>query len=164
MRDRRAVAEATLIPPYPHIGPLTPELTAAVTLLLRAPDEDGTSHQLATRAAELTEQLMRHLARIVGEIGIIALLKRSIVLSSAAFPWLVAEPRVAGSPPIPALREALASRPPALAREAYLVVLSTFVALLGRLIGERLVRRMLQEVWPEAFTSDRDRDRDKEHE
>ena len=144
------------IPPYPHTGPLTSELAAAVENLLAGTVDDGTSHQLAVRAGELTEQLTRHLARIVGEIGITALFKRSVVLSTVAFPWLGPESRTPGIPPIPALRTVLALQPPALANEAYFVVLSTFVALLGRLIGEPLVRRMLQEVWPAEFHSDKE--------
>ena len=134
------------------------ELATAVTTLLSGTEHDGPTPQLAARSEELAEQLTRHLARIVGEIGVIALFKRSVVLAGVAYPWLVAEPRPPETTPIAALRTALAAQPGALAREGFLVVLSTFVALLGRLIGEPLVRMMLREVWPVAF------DRPKENE
>jgi|GEM_PF-4307986 len=116
----------------------------------------GSAPRLADRASDLTDQLLRHLARLVGEIGITALFKRSMVLASGAFPFLADAPRPPDLTPVGALRAALAEQRIELAREVFLVVLSTFLALLGRLIGELLVRRMLHEAWPGAFHGDKE--------
>jgi len=116
----------------------------------------GSAPRLADRAAELTEQLLRHLARLVGDLGITALFKRSVVLSSVAFPFLADMSPTPDVTPVGALRAVLAEQRIDLAREVYLVVVSTFLALLGRLIGELLVRRMLHEAWPGAFHSDKE--------
>jgi hypothetical protein len=124
-------------------------------VLLSDLERTGSVDPFAARAAELTEQLLRHLARLVGEIGITALFKRSVVISTVTFPWLT-RTRPPELAPVAALRAALAGQPIELAREAFLVVLSTFVALLGRLIGDVLVRGMLREVWPGAFHSDKE--------
>ena len=41
---------------------------------------------------------------------------------------------------------------PAASIEAFVAVLSTFVGLLERLVGEGLVERLLGEVWPTVFS------------
>jgi hypothetical protein len=126
--------------------------------LLSDVERTGSAQLLAARAAELTEQLVRHVARLIGETGITALFKRSVVLSSTAFPWLTRAPRAPEITPIAALGAALAEQRIELAHEAFLVVVSTFIALLGRLIGDVLVRGMLQEVWPGSFHSDKEQE------
>jgi hypothetical protein len=46
------------------------------------------------------------------------------------------------------------SESPAVATEAFVCLLSTFVELLARLIGEVLAARVLHEVWPAMFPSE----------
>ena len=108
---------------------------------------------IALRAETAIEQLMRQLARLVGEVGIRTLFKRSVTLASAQYPWLAATADEAPGDVSPerALRIALQSAPPETARRAFAALLTTFVGLLARLIGEPLVRRMLKEVWPEVL-------------
>jgi hypothetical protein len=131
--------------------PVTTEFAAAARKLVAA----GSSTAVAADAVQACEQLSRHLARIIGEIGTRTLLARSAVLTSARFPWLAgAIPRTAASDaPWAALGAVLERQDPHTASEAFVVLLTTFVELLGRLIGDALVARLLHELWPELTSS-----------
>ena len=124
---------------------------AAEVLLADSAEHGNVS--VGVRAEQAIEQLMRQLARLVGDVGIRTLFKRSVTLVAAQYPWLAVT--ASESPgdvnPTTALRIALQSEPPVTARRAFAVLLETFIGLLARLIGERLVRSMLQEVWPEVL-------------
>lgn len=50
------------------------------------------------------------------------------------------------------LRDAMENQDPESITEAFVAVLLAFVGLLERLIGEGLVARLLDEVWPAVFT------------
>jgi hypothetical protein len=110
---------------------------------------------VAADAVQACEQLSQHLARIIGEIGVRTLLARSAALTSGRFPWLAsAIPRTASAGlPWAALRVAMESQDPQTASEAFVDLLATFIELLGRLIGDALVARLLHELWPELFPS-----------
>lgn len=135
---------------------MTPELAAAVREIVAAARElvaGDSPTRVATGAVHVCEQLTRHLARIVGEIGMRTLLARSAALTSARFPWLVntISATAPADAPWASLRSAMERQDPGTASEAFFDLLSTFVELLGRLIGEGLVARLLHEVWPEVF-------------
>lgn len=133
--------------------------TNAVTSDVAATARKLVATDLATSVAAGTvqacEQLSRHLARIVGEMGVRTLLARSATLTSARFPWLAsAIPRTAAaSSPWAALGAAMESQDPQTASDAFVDLLATFIDLLGRLIGDALVARLLHELWPEVFPS-----------
>lgn len=120
---------------------------AARTLLA---GEEQSSQQLAERAVQVCDQLAGHLARLLGDTGVELLLKRSIVIASEPISWLPTVATQDGS--LAALRIAMEQQDPASITEAYVAVLSAFVGLLERLIGEGLVERLLDEVWPTVFT------------
>ena len=111
--------------------------------------------RVAADAVQACEQLSQHLARIIGEIGVSTLLARSAALTSGGFPWLASTiPRTASADsPWAALRVAMESQDPRTASEAFADLLATFIELLGRLIGDALVARLLHELWPELFSS-----------
>ena len=115
---------------------------------------DSATHVTAD-AVQACEQLSKHLARIIGEIGVRTLLARSAALTSARFPWLAsAIPRTASAgSPWAALKAAMESQDPQTASDAFVDLLATFIELLGRLIGDALVARLLHELWPELFPS-----------
>jgi hypothetical protein len=113
---------------------------------------DGDSPQdIALRAAQSLDRFGRHLSRLLGDAGIQVMQKRSIALVRARFPWLPAGTTPAGAGE--ALRLAMEEQDPESITEAFVAVLSAFVGLLERLIGEGLVERLLDEVWPAVFTS-----------
>ncbi|MCX5747551.1 MAG: hypothetical protein NT062_34230 [Proteobacteria bacterium] len=112
------------------------------------------AERVSTRVAEAVvhawERLARHFARIVGEDGIRTILARSVTVASGTFPWLVADGRgLIGDRSSAGLRAAMAIQDPDVIAGAFGALLAAFSALLGRLIGDELVARLLFEVWPE---------------
>lgn len=124
----------------PHFG------EAARTII----GESTSSTELAGRAAHECERFGTHLARLLGEAGIDVLLKRSVVLASNQFPWLASGPT--SDTVVSTLRDALEQQDPDSIAEAFVGVLTALVGLLERLIGEGLVERLLEEVWPTVFS------------
>jgi len=135
---------------------VTVELASAARLLLAGPaGAPRSSQEIAKKAAEACERLSQHLSRLIGESGIRALLRRSIVLASAEIPWLsnatTGLSMDPGASPCSALRASLELQEPDAATDAFVAVLGTFVGLLKRFVGEGLVERLLHEVWPSVF-------------
>ena len=60
-------------------------------------------------------------------------------------------PGGAGEDAWSSLRSAMEPQDPDNVREAFVLLLVTFIGLLERLIGEGLVERLLHEVWPAVF-------------
>ena len=132
---------------------MTINLAAAAREILAFEGRDDAT--TADRVAHACERLTVHLSRLVGLNGIRTLFHRSVVLASAKFPWLVDAAGGKDGPgedPFELLRERIAPQDPEVAVSAFVLVLTTFVGLLSRLIGEALVWRLLHEVWPTVFT------------
>jgi len=134
------------------------QISSAATRLLAGRPGDGNSpKQLAERAALACEQLAHHLSRLLGAMAVDMLVQRSVVVASARFPWLAPAPSrrpVGDVTAIQAFRATLERQEPALITDGFAAVLEEIVALLARLIGERLVERLLHEVWPTVFVPD----------
>jgi hypothetical protein len=115
-----------------------------------APDVDD-AVKVAAHAAALCQQLSKHVARLVGDLGMRALFERSLYLAGASFAALrgTAIGQVEG--PYEALRVCLERESPEQGLAAAAHVLTTFIGLLERFIGEGLVAQLLNEVWPAAF-------------
>ena len=149
-----AIRHATCPLYFPGWKMVTPAFAAAAKQLLAEVDDATSPQAVAAKVVQACEQLSQHLARIVGEIGIRTLFVRSVIVTSARFPWLANTP--AGTTPTDSpwvsLRTAMEQQDPHTTSEAFVVLLSTFAELLGRLIGERLVARLLYEVWPGVFS------------
>lgn len=81
------------------------------------------------------------------------LFQRSIAIAAADFPWLDAVPASAEQPvsAVSGLRDAMTQQEATSIAEAFVTVLSTLVGLLKRLIGDGLVERLLNELWPAIF-------------
>ena len=118
---------------------------AARRILASKPGEGNSSKQVAERASHACEQLTLHLTRLLGKTGVEMVLERSVVLASAALPWLAEASTIA------ALRGVMEHQEPAAITEAFVAILSAQLGLLDRLIGEGLVERLLYEVWPSVF-------------
>lgn len=126
----------------------------AARKLLAAEPGEGSSKELAERAAGACEQLARHLSRLLGNNGIRTLFDRCLVKASVQYPWLASAksmPGGAGEDSWSSLRSAMEPQDPDNVREAFVLLLVTFIGLLERLIGEGLVERLLHEVWPAVF-------------
>ena len=131
---------------------MTVDLATAARQLLASEGPAGAP--VADRVARACERATVHLARLVGLTGVYTLFHRSLVLSSATYPWLVDATGGKSGPgddPFGSLRERLLPQSPDAVADSFGLVLSTFVGLLGRLIGDPLVRRLLHVVWPTVF-------------
>jgi hypothetical protein len=127
---------------------VSPDFRDAARVLLGEQPSGESSAQVADRAAAAFHALSTHLERLIGKTGLRMLFKRSIVLSTAQFPWLASVPR---SENASELRDTFAQQGPAAIADAFVVILSVFVGLLEKLIGEPLVSRLINEVWPGIF-------------
>ena len=126
---------------------------AAATMLLATAGDDAAPAQLATHALSAIERATQHLAQLLGDGGVRAILARSVALSSETFPWLAEMvPTTASSDPHWALLRAVVDRQEARSiHDGFVVLLATFFELLGRLVGASLVGRFLHDVWPDVF-------------
>jgi len=118
--------------------------------LLAAAGDDAPPSIVAGLAAQRFEELARYLGQLIGEVGVRALFARSIASARSAYPWFAAVPPT--DAPWVSLREAMERQKPRAIRDAFGGLLSVFSELLARLIGEGLVRRLLNDVWPEVFS------------
>ena len=126
-------------------------ISVAKKLFAKAGD-DPTPTQLTALAIEAFEQLTLHLSPLVGEPGVRALLARSAARSGLTFFWLAGTiPLTPPDAPWDALRRALVQQDPRTLRDGFIELMSTFLELLETLIGKTLVRRLLHDVWSEAF-------------
>jgi len=146
-----------MVPPTPRASVVPESFGAATQKLLASAGGDGddAASKMAARAVEAIERLTQHLAQLVGETGVRALLARSVAVSTTTFPWLASTIPIVrpGDAPWASLRAALERQDPRTIHEAFGTLLSTFVKLLGRLIGEGLVAHLLHDIWPEVFPS-----------
>lgn len=130
----------------------TRSVKASVRALL-AQGDVSTPALRAAVAVRACEELAAHLSLVVGPAGVRALFDRSVVLSGNQYPCLVAVPTRSPEAPWSALRGCFESQAPEVALDVSVALISTFIGLLGRFIGEALVERLLHELWPDAFPS-----------
>jgi hypothetical protein len=132
-------------------NPVNPDFGEdARALVASSPGDVASSTLAAARAAAALDALAKHLARLLGDAGVQLLLKRSVAQAAATFPWLAGG--ASAGTVTSRLRAAMEAQEPDAISEAFVAVLSAFVGLLERLIGEGLVERLLAEVWPDVFT------------
>lgn len=129
---------------------------AAEKLLARETGDGGGSAEGPPSCGPATvracQKLCGHLERLVGRHGAAALFARSVAFTRDHYPWLDLTPVGPRSDdPWPALLARLESADRDEARQASLSLLTSFVELLGRLIGDALVVVLLSEIWPEDF-------------
>jgi hypothetical protein len=117
------------------------------------------SPRIAERAAEACERLSRSLATIVGEQGVNTLFKRGAAVVSREGAWTVGanpwegDSRTDG--PWLWLRASMEVQDAETATEAFVLVLSVVMDLLGRLVGEDVMECLLCDAWPSVFPSRR---------
>lgn len=131
-----------------------PELAeGARKLLTPQPGEGETAQGVAERAGRICHRLTQHLARLIGEAGVNALIRRSMVLASnghhRGLPFQRGM-KCGTRLELGAVAE-WDRQPRKLAAEGFVGVFTTLVRLLKRLIGEGLVDHLLAEVWPAIF-------------
>jgi hypothetical protein len=122
----------------------------AKRLLEGEPGDGDSSQQLAQRATDAFEKLAKHLSRLLGETGVQMLFARSLGMASAQHPWLPSSTERPATA-MATLRDAMEQQEPGSIADAFVAILSTLIELLKRLIGDGLVDRLLDEVWPSVF-------------
>lgn len=128
---------------------MTPEFGQAVRRLVAGEPADSAS-QIAARAAHEIERFAKQVTKLVGVTGSRLLLRRSVILASSKFPWLALA--LAADNTVTAVRTAMEQQDVETILDAFAGVLSQLVGILDRLIGDGLVQRQLDAVWPNIFT------------
>ena len=98
-------------------------------------------------AIERWEQLSTHITSIIGDGGFNSLYARSVHLTQATFPWLLAGLQPMANQRFAALKASLQGQTTALANAANQLLLITFTGILVSLIGAHLTTRILSSAW-----------------
>jgi hypothetical protein len=106
----------------------------------------------ASAVAEATtstwSQVAALLTPVIGARGVDVIFRRSLYLTSKAFPWLAfGEEHRDSAALLESLKARLAGRDTDVAAEAGYILMVTFIELLTTLIGESLTERMVSPVW-----------------
>jgi hypothetical protein len=117
-------------------------------LIATAPGTAVSAKLVADLAGRAAIRFSQHLSRLVGDTGIRSLVHRSIMVAGETFPWLTMLDRAGEADPCVAMRMSMEKQSAETAAEAFVLVWTTFVGLLGKLIGANLVERLLHEIWP----------------
>lgn len=135
-----------------------PERELARRLLAREASDVHTKESPAGPAAaaeRVFERLRAHLTRSIGAEGFRMLLARAIDRSRSEHPLLASVPRRTEPDwSVNGVAESLRTAAPAEAAEALVVLVATFIALLGRFVGTGLAVRLVEQSWPAASRSD----------
>ena len=129
-------------------APILDSVERAANDLLAAAGDDAPPSIVAGLAVQRFEELARYLAQLIGEMGVGALFARSVAAARSTYPWLAVT--TSSGPPWVALRGALERQAPPAIRDAFAGLLSTFIELLARLIGDGLVAHLVNDVWPQV--------------
>ncbi|KAB0663811.1 hypothetical protein F6V25_15380 [Oryzomonas japonica] len=117
------------------------------TLVLRAGDTPDAS-AVAEAALGTWRLVAIRLTPVIGTLGVDVLFKRSLHLTSTAFPWLSsAWDHEENATVLASLKARLEACEKDAAAEASYTLLVTFTELLATLIGESLTERLLGPVW-----------------
>lgn len=121
--------------------------TQAILVPLAAAGSDAS--QVAEAAVQTWRAVDAALSPIIGQRGVAALYKRSLVLACTQYPWLAAVHEDTRPPGDYApLHAALARQPGPAAAAAHAALLQTYRDILGRLIGASLTERLLRSIGP----------------
>ena len=114
------------------------------------------SAKAATAAVlPVTDKLRPHLATLVGNGGVRALLARSFALASAEVSWLRAA-QISADGEMEGLEALAAELDPAKFLEGRVVLLAQLLGLLVAFIGPGLTSRLIGEIWPDVPFKERD--------
>jgi hypothetical protein len=128
------------------------EPTTARLLLVTVGGADvtATPAQLAGAIDQVWTELQTHFGNLIGAAGMRALQDRSVSIAAERLPWL-AVPRQGSGVATWSLRTVFERRPPSEAIAEFSHVMASLITLVGRLIGDAMVGRVLHEIWPEVF-------------
>jgi hypothetical protein len=103
---------------------------------------------LAMAAVHAYDQAAHELIPLIGELGVNALVARSVRLVQREFPCLTATQGIAPEiSPLAQVRLDLERQAPAVALSAAVALIATFSELLSTFVGAPLTRRLLSRAW-----------------
>ncbi len=105
------------------------------------------AEQIAAAVTATMGAIEASLRPIIGNGGVVAMYRRSLLLVGAAHPWLASGEGARSEIELDALRSLLAAQDAAGATTAGAALLQTFCDLLASLIGSALSERLLRNVW-----------------
>ena len=116
--------------------------------LARQVDAGADASQIADAIISIWQEIDGALYPIVGQRGVASLYKRSLHLTSPAYPWLAAlRDDIQAAMDLPALRSVLVQQGTADAAAGGGDLLQTFHELLASLVGASLTERLLRSIW-----------------
>jgi hypothetical protein len=120
----------------------------APVALARRVGHSANAAQITDAIISMWQEIDATLCPIIGQRGVAALYKRSLHLSTAAYPWMggLHEGVLPAIDPVP-LRSVLARQSSDDARAAGNTLLANFHGLLSTLVGPSLTERLLRAVW-----------------
>ncbi len=119
--------------------------------LRRRAKDSSDALAIAEATSEIWLLICARLTPVIGGNGVDAILRRSLYLTSAAFPWLASSDEQADHESLPVrISMRFAGRDPVAAEQAGCSLLITFTELLATLIGNSLTKRLLAPVWGAA--------------
>ena len=115
--------------------------------------QPATSESLAAASAELLDRLSVRLSEVIGPAGVQAIFLRAVKLRKPEFPFLEERivPQGSGQGLAESLRAHLQRQEPEAIQEASVILFATFAGLLATVIGDRLTRSLLQQIWPDTL-------------
>jgi hypothetical protein len=121
-------------------------------VILQAVGPSKTSDEVTAASVAVHTKLLGALSPLFGDIGSLALFRRSLKLSEATFP-LYSEVRSNDREGLlNALHEILRKQSPNVILTASVALLAAYINLLETFIGEQLTRQLLQDAWPDLHT------------
>ena len=146
-------------PPARRVTTLSPYDETARRMLAREAAASDTQEAQVAAAERVLGQLQEHLLRWFGPDGFHAVLSRALATARKGHPALThvrIEPR--GQTRLTELAASAHAYHRAELRDALQALVAATIALLSRLIGDDLVRRLLQHAWPEETPNDTEAD------
>lgn len=127
-------------------------LTSLEEAVQRLTSTEHTDETVVQSVCQMWHQMNAKLSPIVGNAGVRALLRRSVLLSGKSYGWLVPSGHAADGDAIDQLCVAFSNQNRGELGAANLLLFQTFYTLLAGLIGESLLVRLLVPVFPTPST------------
>ena len=134
---------------------LSPYDETARRVLAREATASDTKEEQVAAAERVLRRLQEHLLRWFGPDGLDAMHSRALATAREGHPALThvrIEPRREAR--LTELAASAHAYPPAEVADALTALIAATLALLSRLIGDDLVRRLVQQAWPEDAPND----------
>lgn len=109
--------------------------------------------EVALATTKVFATLFTDLSFFLGDVGTVALIRRSLRLTEAAFPWLLKMRGVEQQELVNAIGACLCEQKTDEAKKASIILLGSFLDLLGTFIGHELTRQIICRTWPDVRMS-----------